>query len=465
MTSTSALELPEILNIPQKLIPIIERLDDYRYFLIDGGRGSAKTQSVARLILYLADQYNVRAFCGREIQNTIEESVYTVFKDLIDQYNLAFSVGATKIDHRLKHSTIRFRGFREQGRVNIKGLEGADIVWVDEAQTITKPTLDILIPTIRKDNSKVFFTLNQYLEDDPVMVEFANRPDCLHIHIDYFDNEFCPQALITEAELCRSRNMDDYKHIWLGQPLNQANNAAFRNVRGIVGDYLSEEPRAGFDYIVGGDFARSVDFSVFSVLCVQTKKICHVERMESENKTSWAYQKQMVFALTTKYNNALFVPDSTGVGDPIVEDLRRMGVNVWMSSVDVAGLKFTNVSKEQIIERLKIAIELKLITIPSLEWYIKEIESFEVTRLPSGNYRYAAPEGKHDDGVFSLALALWGIRSEVYEKWQEKPVLDFNDQITADFWGRVKKDMDRFKVDESDLGDEISRDGAELISV
>ena len=121
------IELPSLLNVPPKLLPLITKINDYHYFLIDGGRASGKSQTIARLILWLAEQKTLRVVGGRETQTSIEESVYTIFADLIRQYNLNFKVGASKIDHPITGSALRFRGFREQGAINIKGLEGVDV--------------------------------------------------------------------------------------------------------------------------------------------------------------------------------------------------------------------------------------------------------------------------------------------------------------------------------------------------
>ena len=227
MTESSVLDLPEILNIPPKLYPLITELNNYRYFLIEGGRDGGKTQAIARLLCYLAEQKNLRIVCGREIQNTIEESVYTVFSDLIMNNSLNFEVFKTSIDHRETHSTIKFRGFREQGSINIKGLEGVSMLWVDEAQAITKQTLDIIIPTIRKEHAKIIFTMNRHVEDDPVYAFLINRSDCLHININYLENPFCTEAMKKEAELCKQRNLDDYNHIWLGWPLTKGEDYLF----------------------------------------------------------------------------------------------------------------------------------------------------------------------------------------------------------------------------------------------
>lgn len=221
------LEVPEILDFPEKLLPLITEFNNYKYFLIDGGRVSAKSQSVGRLILTVADQRKVRVCCGREIQANIEESVYTLLKDLIIEKNLNWNITIKSIDHPNRGSNIIFKGFREQGKVRIKGLEGVDILWIDEAQAITKETLKVIIPTIRKSKAKVFFTMNRTLEDDAVYAEFANRPDCLHIHINYNENKHCPEESIAEANNMKIHDPDSYNHIWLGQPLLNGSNFIF----------------------------------------------------------------------------------------------------------------------------------------------------------------------------------------------------------------------------------------------
>ena len=436
-------EYPLIVRVPDKLLEIINKFNDYRYFLIEGGRGSGKSNFVARFLLSLAELYNLRIFCGRETQASIDESVYTLLSDLIRTNNLNFDIHATKIDHRTKQSPIRFRGFREQGSINIKGIEGMDILWVDEAQALTKMTLDVLVPTIRKNTAKVFFTMNRFLKDDPAFELFRNRKDCLHIHIDYFENPYCPQALVNEAKECKARNIEDYRHIWLGEPLPQSNNAVFRGISDIVEKYsVPIAPLSIFEYSLGIDLAKSVDNAVAIVMNKQLKRVEYFERMESENKTSWSYQKEKIAAVSRHYNNALIVIDSTGVGDPIVEDLHRDGLNVYYhqkenSDIVTPGVKFNMINKERLIEKLKVAIEMKMIKIPDIQVLIEELIAYESIALPSGNYRYSAPEGKHDDCVISLALALWGTNFGMYEAYvKPKPY-----SPTDEFWKAVKRDI------------------------
>ena len=225
------LELPEILDLPEKLLPLITEINDYPYFLIHGGRGGGKSQSVGRLILWICEQRAVRVCCGRETQNTIEDSVYKLLVDVIREYGLNFTVLKNKLIHNQTKSEIFFRGFREQGSVNIKGLEGIDILWIDEAQAITKTTLDVIVPTIRKENAVVYFTMNRFVRKDPVFVEFSAAANCKTIKINWYDNKYCPKNLIDKANACKEKDAKDYEYIWEGNPRDEAKDYLVSSVK------------------------------------------------------------------------------------------------------------------------------------------------------------------------------------------------------------------------------------------
>lgn len=454
-TSARKVTVPKIIEVPPKLLPIITDTNDYDYFLVEGGRGSGKSQTIARFLLYLGCLGRLRIVCGRETQNTIEESVYTLLKDMITQFNLDYEVFSNRLEQRRTGTVFIFKGFREQGKVNIKGLEGCNVLWVDEAQAITADTLKIIIPTIRAEKSKSFYTMNRYLEDDPVYQEFAGRPDCLHIHIDYFENPFCPQKLLHEAEVCKTRNVEDYDHIWRGIPFKKHQNAAFYNVDSIVDVNMSIEqpPVDGFQYVLGSDLGKSVDHTSISILCIQLKRLVFHQRLESQNKSSWHYQKQLLCGLGKKYNDALVVTDSTGVGDPITEDLQRMGANVFVEQQEqrenpkeVAGFKFTQVSKENLMEKLKVAIELQCFKMPYIKTLVEALKRFQAIRQPNGRVKYSMPEERDefgvkiyvDDEVMSLALALWGSRMMIYDPAYQAPKKVTE---TDRFWKRVTSDI------------------------
>lgn len=458
------LHLPKFLNIPEKLFPIISGLNIFRYFLIEGGRGSAKSQTIARLILFIGGMRKVRVVCGREIQARIEESVYALFVDLIKEFNLDYSIFKTKLINRRTGTTIQFRGFREHGSVNIKGMEGVDILFIDESQALTHQTLRELIPTLRKNKTKIFFVMNRHIAEDPAYIRFVDREDCLHIHIDFHENPHCTKALKTEAAECYEKNREEYDHIWLGEPMKQASKAAFRNVDGIVDMDLPVEirPQPEYHYVLGVDLAKSIDHTTLTILCVELKEQHYYERMENENKASWYYQKEKIKAVAKKYNNAMVVTDSTGVGDPITEDLQRADVNVFVDTIgdtnpkEVAGVKFTQRSKKNLVEKLKVAIEVQCFRIPYIKKQVQQLKSYEAIKMPSGQIRYGAPAGKdengddvyHDDDVTSLALALWGSRDMIYDP-EYKPPKDKTE--TDRFWDHVKKQLTRRDYDNNTL--------------
>jgi phage terminase large subunit len=322
-----ALKLPQLLAIPPKLEPVLDRINDYKFFIIEGGRGSAKTQTIARILLYIAQERVVRIFCGREIEGTIEESVYTVLADLIAANQLAFKVQKNGITCHITGSTFKFKGFREQGSINIKGIEGADIAWIDEAQAITKPTLDVLIPTLRKNNAKYIFTLNRLFRDDAVM-ELANREDCLHIHIDYFENPYCPATLLDEAEHCRLTNEREYNHIWLGQPASSGGEYLFDFDKLYAS--LTVEPHGDLykrQRVMGIDIgAQGNDPNVASIL-----DRLSAQHWENTEQVKW-YQPDTtltvgkIIGLIAQFKPDVIVLDVGGVGWGVYCDLLAAGV-------------------------------------------------------------------------------------------------------------------------------------------
>jgi len=319
------LTLPKILDIPEKLLPVIERFNDYRYFIIKGGRGGGKSQSVGRFVLYLNEKYKLRTVCGRETQNSISESVYSLLADLIREYQLNFEIAASKISSRVTESNINFRGFREQGAFNIQGMEGIDLLWIDEAQALTKQTLDVLIPTIRKENAKIVFTMNPHVHNDPVIVMLGNRSDCLVIEINYADNPFCPTALINEANECRKLSEKDYEHIWMGKPLDQSEDSLF-NLEDFENGKRNAHPLAdGYGVRVAGfDIARFGDDKCAVVILEQMGAL-HWEEIYSDEweKKDLNYTAGRILMISNEYNVSMCAIDEDGMGAGPLDSLRK----------------------------------------------------------------------------------------------------------------------------------------------
>lgn len=165
-----------------------------------------------------------------------------------------------------------------------------------------------------------------------------------------------------------------------------------------------KDPVTGRFYVMGVDLAKHQDFTVITVMDAITRELVHFDRF---NDISWPEQKERIQKAARRYNNAKVIIDSTGIGDAIYDDL----VNANLS---IEGYKLTNQSKANLIEKLSVAIEQRLITFPKIDSLISELQAFEYEITQEGRIKYGAPEGKHDDCVISLALANWGIRHDLY---------------------------------------------------
>lgn len=330
MAKARKIKLPKILNIPPKLYPIIFDFNKYSLFLLEGGRGSAKTHSVGRLILWLAEQRKIKVCCGRVIKDSVKHSVFAVFKDLIEEYNLDYDTSGEQIVHRKTGSVIFFKGFRELEIVNIKGLEGVDILWIDEAETVTKRAVNVIIPTIRKQNSKIIFTMNRYVKADAVYQHCISRKNCLHIHINYFENPFCPQKLIDEAKECKRLNMSDYNHIWLGLPLEQGSN------------YLVASDKIEKAKTLTWNNERHPNNSIMAVdLSASGGDLCVAKRLVQVSMSVWEeaetitwseadtdITKGKIMNIYSKWQPNFLIGDADGLGYPIICSLKNSLQNV-----------------------------------------------------------------------------------------------------------------------------------------
>ncbi|MBN9359817.1 MAG: PBSX family phage terminase large subunit [Herbaspirillum huttiense] len=191
-----------------------------RYKVFHGGRGGAKSWEIARALILIASSRKVRVLCAREVQNTIKDSVLKLLRDQIDKLGLApwFHITDTSIRSSVGSEFI-FKGLRTDPN-GVKSTEGIDICWVEEAQTVSADSWDVLTPTIRQEGSEIWISLNPGEEDDPTYQRFvANPPDnSVVVEVNYYDNPWFPDVLRQEMEYCKRVDYDAYEHIWLGRP-------------------------------------------------------------------------------------------------------------------------------------------------------------------------------------------------------------------------------------------------------
>lgn len=199
---------------------------DWREAAIYGGRYSLKSHTVARYLLIKAREKKIRVACFREFQNSIAESSHQLLADLIKHYELNdYEVTNNSIINRVTGSDFIFRGLWNNEQ-SIKSIEGIDIAWVEEAQTVSEKSLEVLTPTVRKDGSQIVYTYNRLLEEDPVhnRLVIQGRPNTLIINVNYdiaLKYGMVPEVILKEIEDDKEKRPALFKHKWLGEPYNQ----------------------------------------------------------------------------------------------------------------------------------------------------------------------------------------------------------------------------------------------------
>lgn len=219
--------MPE-LTLPGKLDRF--RTVKKRYKIVIGGRGSAKSQSIGDLCLMDCEETGMKIGCFREFQNSIEDSVYSLLKHEIGRLEApGFNTLATSITNT-SGGEIKFRGLARNPAA-MKSMHGFRRFWVEEAQTISKESLDLLTPTLREDDSEIWMSANPMSSADPFSQRFLTPfqkyldrdgyyEDDMHIIVvsNYSDNPFFPEVLELERQFDKeNKSVAEYEHIWEGK--------------------------------------------------------------------------------------------------------------------------------------------------------------------------------------------------------------------------------------------------------
>ena len=249
-----------------------------RYRGAHGGRGSGKSWAFALLLLARCLQAPTRAVCAREIQKSLEQSVKRLLEDQIARYDLGsqFRILNTHLETP-GGGIVIFQGLQQHTAESIKSLEGYDIAWVEEAQTLSQRSLDILRPTIRKAGSELWFSWNPNQPTDPVDAFLRGQslpPGAIVVGTTYRDNPWLPPDLKVELEWDQARDPDKFAHIWLGQYQRKSHARVFRNWT--VADAPMEPPH-GTEFYFGGDWGYAIDPSVL-VRCWIHGRTLYVDR-------------------------------------------------------------------------------------------------------------------------------------------------------------------------------------------
>ena len=189
-----------------------------RYRVLYGGRGGAKSWGVARALLILAAKDKLRVLCAREYQTSIKDSVHKLLSDQIQDLGLDSFYEITQASIRGKNGSEFFFVGLKNNISNVKSFEGVDICWVEEAQTVSKTSWNVLIPTIRKEKSEIWVTFNPELETDDTFQRFVvhSPKDCVIEKINWYDNPWFPDTLRLEKDDLKERDIEAYNTVWEG---------------------------------------------------------------------------------------------------------------------------------------------------------------------------------------------------------------------------------------------------------
>jgi phage terminase large subunit len=189
-----------------------------RYRVLYGGRGGAKSWGVARALLIKAAKEPLRILCAREFMTSMRDSVHKLLCDQIIDLGLQSFYEITQASIRGKNgSEFSFVGLKNNV-ANVKSYEGVDICWVEEAQTVTRLSWNVLVPTVRKPDSEIWITFNPELETDETYQRFVvHKPDnAVVTKVNWNDNPWFPDTLKLEMESLKARDPEAHRTVWEG---------------------------------------------------------------------------------------------------------------------------------------------------------------------------------------------------------------------------------------------------------
>lgn len=242
-------------------------LEPKRYKISYGGRGGSKSWGFARVLIALSMGKKLRILCTRELQKSITDSVYKLLKDQIFELDLNDFFDISRKYFDIKHNTLVnamgsefiFCGLRTNIS-EIKSMEGIDICWVEEAQKVSEESWQILIPTIRKEDSEIWISFNPDSIDDPTYKRFVLNPppDSITREVSYKDNPWFPETLRKEMEWDKQNDYEKYLHIWEGEPRTYTDAQIFKGKFRV--DVFEDTDHPGYDGpYYGADWGFSND--------------------------------------------------------------------------------------------------------------------------------------------------------------------------------------------------------------
>ena len=369
---------------------VVERIKNARFVHLRAGRRWGKSHLLARMLTEAAIKRKIVGYFAPtyKLMLPVWEQARRVLRAPVADENKAERRIDTVVGGRIEFWSL---DNPDAGR-----SRGYDLVVVDEAglvrdlETIWR---EALIPTLIDRAGRAvlagtpkgrgdFWRIYQSALDDPRWVTIRRSTS---------DN---PRLDPADVALLRSAMTERAARQELDAEFLDDGGAVFRNVRGCVGEIV----RSGEAAIIGVDWGRHNDATVFIALDPQSRCVVDVERLVD---VDFASQRRALVTFWQRNGRGPVLAEANSIGQPNIEELQRTGLPVQAFTTTAA-------SKPLLIDTLALALEQRTIVLPATEWLLNELEMYSVDVTSAGRMRYSAPEGSYDDGVIALALAVWG---------------------------------------------------------
>lgn len=298
-----------------------------RYKILYGGRASSKSHDACGILTYISSNYKVKVLCTRMFQNKIAESVYTLIKNKITAFGIdsLYTITNNKIICNKTESEFIFYGIARNVE-EIKSLEGINICYLEEAQSITKEQWDIIIPTIRANRSEIWAIFNPDLITDFIYNKFVINtvPNAIVRMINYDENIFLTDTMEEEIENAKiSMDEDEFNHVYLGQPRMDDDDAIIKRkwIIACVDAHIKLDIDLTGGKKIGYDVADAGD---------DLNAVCRMDGGLVEYIEEWKGQEDELYESTAKVygmakeHGAIVAYDSNGIGAGVGSNIRNM---------------------------------------------------------------------------------------------------------------------------------------------
>jgi len=320
----------------EQVIPCLEVFRKHApYKITSGGRGSGKSWSIASLLMQelTAEKHNL--VCCREIQKSLDDSVYKLCVETIVRLHLSgWNVLRDVLEHE-NGSRVIFRGLKDLRAGNaIKSLEGYDRAWIEEAQSVSAESLQMLIPTIRMNGSEIWASYNPNTEEDAIE-SLKLREGAVVIKCNWCDNPWFTEKLAKDREADYKFNPELARHIWEGEYLSQADNSVMSRLA--VHEAMEREISDEGDWEIAVDVARyGSDSSIISM-----RKGLVLKALKEYKNISLVELCGHIEVMAGNNHDMRIKVDETGVGGGVVDILQSRGYR------EVVGINFGSKASEE----------------------------------------------------------------------------------------------------------------------